>query len=110
MVGNCDLDHAPFESRLGSFAAIPQYFGIDLQLTTATIPAQFDTKVSPIPSSNCFVCKVLVLSPRRIRSDRARPVGALQNRTRCTDQPSKRDEAVLRGNRAHRVCFGLLGI
>ena len=59
------------EARLSTFGVVPQYLGIDLRLTTATILARFDTKVSPIPSSNCIVCAALVLSPRRIRSNRA---------------------------------------
>jgi hypothetical protein len=66
--GICDFDRAPFEARLGSFGIIPQYFGIDLQLTTATILAAFDTKVSSIPWSNCFVPALLMLSLRRLRS------------------------------------------
>src|SRR5262249_16117039 len=81
----------------------------DLQPIIAVLLARFDTKVSPIPSSNCFVSKVVVLSPRRLGSHRARTVGALQKGTCCTDQPPEQDEVVLRGNRAHRVCFGLLG-
>jgi hypothetical protein len=72
MVTNYDFDHASFEARLGSFGVTPQYFGIDLQLTTATILVRSDTKVSPIPLSNCIVCAALVLSPHRARSNPAR--------------------------------------
>src|SRR5262245_13106240 len=95
-----------FEARLSAFGLIPQYFGIDLQPIIAAILARFDTKVSPIPSSNCFVFQVLVLSPRRVRSHRARSARVLG----CTDQPRKQDEVALRGDRAHRVCIRLSGI
>src|SRR5215475_4495272 len=104
------LGSYPSKGRPGSICIIPQYFPTDLQLIIAALLARCDTKVSPIPSSNCFAFRVLVLSPRRIRSHRARPVGALQKGPCCTDQSPGQDEVVLRGNRAHRVCFGLLGI
>ena len=46
------------------------------------ILARSGTKVSQGPSSNCIACAVLVLSPRRIRSNRARSGRVLQRGSR----------------------------
>jgi len=60
------LKNYPPSGTLSHFGVSSQYFGID---STDHEFASSNTKVLPIPSSNCFLCATLVLFPQHIRSD-----------------------------------------
>lgn len=66
----------------------------EMKVGLLALVARSDTKISPIPSSNCFVSTVLVLSPHRSRSNGARPSRVLRKEPAMAQVGQLRDSSV----------------